>query len=351
MAGTITALEYLEKPAHKVAPVCVLFGDEVFLKQEVLETLRGTVLSEEDADFSYSEFNGESVEAHTVFDCLSTVALFGGGQRLVAVRKGDDFVSRHRSALEAYVTHPKANSILVLEVASWPSNTKLAKAVASAGLAIECKTPAPQALAKWLVIRAQKKHEARLDRQAAELLIDTLEPELGILDQELAKLALSAGPGKTIDAPLVREMVGGWRTKTTWDMLDLATSGNAAEAILQLDRLLAAGENPIAILAQVGSTLRRFAAAARVVEQAERAGRRTTLKYALETAGFRSFVIAKAENQLRQLGRQRSVHLYRWVLDVDLALKGASSAPLRARVALENLITRMSRIADVAKAR
>jgi len=348
MAGVTPALEYLDRPASAVPPVCVLFGDEPFLKQEVLESLRATVLDQDDADFSFTEFNGESVEAHEVFDCLSTVALFGGGQRLVAVRKADEFVSRHRAALEGYVARPKASGILVLDVTTWPANTKLAKAVATAGLSLECKTPAPQALAKWLVARAKKKHHARLDRQAAELLIDTLEPDLGVLDQELAKLALSAAADGTIDAPLVRELVGGWRTKTTWDMLDLATSGNAAEAILQLDRLLAAGENPIAILAQVGSTLRRFAAAARVVEQAERAGRRTTLKYALETAGFRSFVVAKAENQLRQLGRQRSVRLFRWVLDVDLALKGASSAPLRARIALEQLITRMSRAADSA---
>ena len=40
----------------------------------------------------------------------------------------------------------------------------------------------------------------------------------------------------------VRELVGGWRTKTTWDMLDLAAAGNAGRAILELDRLLSAGE-------------------------------------------------------------------------------------------------------------
>ncbi len=170
--------------------------------------------------------------------------------------------------------------------------------------------------------RATKKHGARVDRQAAELLLDTLEPDLGLLDQELAKLALSAGADGTIDPQLVRELVGGWRTKTTWDMLDLAAAGHAGEAILQLDRLLAAGESPIAIIAQIGSTLRRFAAAARIVEQAESAGRRTTLKHALEAAGFRSFVAAKAETQLRQLGRQRSVRLYRALVEADLAPQG-----------------------------
>ena len=173
-------------------------------------------------------------------------------------------------------------------------------------------------------------------------MLDTLEPDLGLLDQELAKLALSAGIDGTIDAKLVRELVGGWRTKTTWDMLDLAASGHAAEAILQLERLLSAGENPVGVLAQIGSTLRRFAAAARVVDRAERAGRRVNLKQALEAAGFKPFVLGKAEMQLRQLGRQRSAKLYRWVLEADLALKGSSSAPARARIVLERLIARLS---------
>ncbi|HEY4310506.1 MAG TPA: DNA polymerase III subunit delta [Pirellulales bacterium] len=346
MSGITQALDFLEKTTATVPAVCAVFGDEVFLKHEALDHLRSLVLEDGDADFSLTEFTGDDVEAHQVFDCLSTVALFGGGRRLVVVRKADDFVSRNRAALETYVAHPKSSGVLVLEVATWPANTKLAKAVAAEGWSVECKAPSTQALTKWLVARATKKHQARLERQAAELLLDTVEPDLGLLDQELAKLALSAGVNGTIDAALVRELVGGWRTKTTWDMLDLATAGHASEAILQLDRLLSAGESPVAVLAQIGSTLRRFASAARIVEQAERAGRRTTLKQALETAGFRSFIAAKAETQLRQLGRQRSARLFRWVLDADLALKGGSSSPARARIVLDQLIARMSRAAD-----
>ena len=84
---------------------------------------------------------------------------------------------------------------------------------------------------------------------------------------------------------------------------------------------------PIAILAQIGSTLRRFAAAARLIEQAEAAGRRLSLRQALEEAGFKAFTLSKAESQLRQIGRVRAARLYRWLLDADLALKGSSSSP------------------------
>jgi hypothetical protein len=82
------------------------------------------------------------------------------------------------------------------------------------------------------------------------------------------------------------------------------------------------------------------------VEQAERGKRRVELRSVLEQAGFKPFVIGKAERQLKQIGRARGKQLYRWLLEADLAMKGASSSPPRARLVLEQLIVRLSAAAD-----
>jgi DNA polymerase-3 subunit delta len=187
---------------------------------------------------------------------------------------------------------------------------------------------------------ARDRHGAKLERDAADALMEIVGPELGLIDQELAKLAAST-QGQPIDSQLVQELVGGWRAKTAWDMLDAAVEGRTGEALLELDRLLLSGENPIAVMGQIGSTLRRFAAATRAIEQSEAAGRRPNMRQALETAGVKSFVMQKVEAQLRRLGRQRAGRIYQWLLDADLALKGTSSAPARARTVLEQLVVRL----------
>jgi DNA polymerase-3 subunit delta len=130
-------------------------------------------------------------------------------------------------------------------------------------------------------------------------------------------------------------------------MLDAALAGDAPTALVELDRLLIGGENPIGLLGQIGSTLRRLAAATRLVEEAEQAGRRASLRAALEEVGVRPFVVAKSESQLRQLGRQRAGKLCQWLLDADLALKGDSQLP--ARTVLEQLVVRMARQPQGAK--
>ena len=344
MPAALHAIDYLSaKTKTATPPVCVVFGDEPFLKRLALARLRGEVLEGDDGELSFTALDGDEATARDVFDCLATVALFGGGRRLVLVEAADDFVTRNRPALEDYVARPKPSGVLVLEVNSWPSNTKLYKAVAASGLAIECKAPAASTLVKWLVERARATHQAKLDRNAAELLVEVVGPEMGLLDQELAKLAVSVSAEHAITPELVQQLVGGWRVKTTWDMLDAAAAGNAAEAIVELDRLILAGENPIGILAQIGSSLRRFATAARLVEQAEAEGRRTSLRQVLETAGVKSFVLGKAESQMRQLGRRRAGQLHRWLMEADLALKGSSSSGQRPRIVLEQLVARMSK--------
>lgn len=339
----VHAIDFLAETADQSVPAVVsLFGDEGFLKGLALNQLRQNVLKGDDGEFSLSRFDGRSVEWRSVSDELATVGLFGGGRRLIVVDDADDFVSEHRSQLEDYTARPSRTATLALVVDSWPSNTRLAKAVAAAGLAVECKAPPEAKLLKWLTTWAKQRHGARLEREAAELLLETVGPELGLIDQDLAKLAAAAG-AHPIGPDLVQKLVGGWRAKTAWDMLDAAVEGRTRQALVELDRLLLSGENPIGVLAQIGASLRRFAAATRVIEQSEAAGGRANLRQALELAGVKPFVMQKTEAQLRKLGRDRAGAFYRWLLDADLALKGSSSSPARSRIVLEQLVVRLGR--------
>jgi len=364
MSHTIHAFDYLRAPdKHTPAAVSVMFGDEAFLKQLVTRQLRTNVLEDDDAPFA--TFAGDNVEWRDVADELSTVALFGGGgRRLAIVEDADDFVRDNRARLEDYVEKPRSNSVLVLEVTNWQSNTRLYKAVDQSGLQIECRAPQKAVgkrkvldegrLIKWLSSWASQRHDAKLLPVAGELLLELVGPEFGLLDQELAKLALFAERGGEITPEMVRDVVGGWRTQTIWELLDAACDGDTADALGQLDRLLQSGEHPVALFGQISWALRRFAAATRIYQHAERVGRKPSVRQALEQAGFRKWpkeAMERAERQLRQLGRERAARMHRWLLETDLALKGSHSAPHRARLALEKLLVRMAKHLSPAAAR
>ena len=357
MAGeSHTALEFLSRPTADADPnVCVIGGDDAFLQHEVRKTLTDRLAADDPDELTIHSFEGQHVELRDVLDALAERTLFGSARQVVVVSDADPFVKAFRSQLEEYVEKPVAESTLILMVKSWTANTRLAKAIAKAGLTIRCQIPQKgreltsftKQLKDWLILLAKTQYEVQLDRAAVDLLIDLLPTEVGMLCQEVAKLSLLVDQNNTIDVKLVREHVGSWRTRKTWDMIDAAADGNAAEALQQLDRLLAAGEEPHALLPQMASTLRRFAAATRIYESTEQAGRRGSIKASLQQAGMPPFKLSSAESQLRQLGRARAKKLYGWLLESDLQIKGYNSPKDRARRVLETLIVRLSREANL----
>ena len=341
MGQIFSAKDFLVSPPKgPVPPVCVVFGQEVFLKRQVLRVVREQLGGQAEGDLAIERFAGAQADWAEVSQALWTLPMFGPPVRLILVEEADGFVSRFREPLEQYVGQPCRKSVLVLEVSSWPSNTRLAKAVATSGWTVDCSPFRAGQIAGWLAVWARQTYQIRLEPEAAHLLVDWIGTELGLLDQELQKLALAVGPNGRVLPEHVQKYSASWRTKTVWEVLDAALAGNLSEALTHLDRLLLAGETPVGLFAQMSASLRRFAAAARRVLDAEASGQRISLREALRQAGVVPYFLDKAEAQLRRLGRARASQLYRWLLETDLALKGSSALP--PRLVLEGLLVRLA---------
>jgi DNA polymerase-3 subunit delta len=318
--------------AKKLQPVYVLYGDEDFLKREVVTALRKVVFETSENEFGLSTHAGESADFAAVRDELETLP-FLSPRRMVVVENADPFVTRYRSALEKYFGHPSATGILVLIVKSWPSNTKLAKMIDSAG-AISCKAPPVYKLPEWCVEWAKSRHGKELPLSAARLLVDLVGVEMGVLDQELAKLAIYVGSKPKITAADVDQLVGSSREQNTFKIFDAIGAGRPGEALTILDRLFEQGEEPLAILGAFNWQLRRLAKVVGLRRQG------VPLSDALDRAGVQEFAQRGVEQQLRHLGPQRAERLYDWLLEVDFGLKGASQLP--PRTLLERLVARLA---------
>jgi DNA polymerase-3 subunit delta len=348
MSEPLLAIDLLDRPAElPEGRIYVLAGDDPFLKSQALSVIKIQITGGDEGEFAFHRWDGSEATPRDVFDELNTVGLFGSGSRLVMVTDADSFVTKYRSELESMIPQVRSGSALVLDVNAWPSNTRLYKLSLASGAIVKCTAPPEARLAGWVSKWGRARHGIVVDRQAADALVEIVGPNAGLLDQELSKLALVTPPESPVRESDVRDIVGGWRAKTAWSMLDAALDGQAAESLEQLDRLLMSGEHPVGILAQISSTLRRFSQAALQIEHAELVGERIQLRTALERAGVKPFVMARAEAQLRRLGRARALRLPQLLLDADLALKGTSSAPARARLTIEQLLVGLAQSAPL----
>ncbi len=328
------SLAFLEHAGdHEPQPVYVLYGDEAFLKRQVLAVLRPLILGPEGTDFGLSSHDGDRASFAAVHDELETLP-FLSPRRLVVVDNADPFVTRHRAALEKYVAEPSATGVLVLDVKAWPSNTRLYKLVGT-DAALSCKALAAHRLPAWCVQWAAARYSKKLLGPAAELLVQLVGQDMGQLDQELAKLAIYVNPANRIEAGDVDRLVGRSRSENTWKIFDAIGQGRIVEALGILDHLLDQGEEPLRILGAFSMQLRRLAQAARLTQQGH------SLNAALEEVGVPPYNLKGCEQQLRHLGLRRVDRVYEWLLEADLGLKGSSQLP--PRTLLERLVLRLAR--------
>jgi DNA polymerase-3 subunit delta len=324
------SLSFIEASKINPEPFYVLFGDDDFLKRQVVEKLRAGVFGATDNDFGFSSYEGESSVFSAIRNELETLAFFGP-RRLIVIRDADPFVTRYRTDLEKYLAQPAAG-ILVLQVKSCPSNTRLYK-LAKSGV-IACSTPAPEQLLPWCRSWSVSRYGKELTIAGARLLVNLVGTEMGLLDQELSKLASYVGPAAKIDEADVDQLVGNCRAANTFKILGAAGSGRPGEALAILDRLFEQGEEPLGILGALSYQLRQLARAGRLHLQG------VPLYQALDKAEIPPFARRRCEEQLRHLGPERVGQIYDWLLDTDLGLKGGSSSP--PRLVLERLVVRLA---------
>jgi DNA polymerase III subunit delta len=339
--------------------IIVLAGGEPFLSRHLLGLLRDRLVpDEEDRSWAWREFAGdEPLDPRDVFDEAATVPLFASATRAAVVRQADAFVTAARESLERIASNPRGGrGLVILEVKTFQATTRLAKAAAKQGLVIDTAIPARKDLAGWVRKWAEAGHGIKLAAPTAQQLLERVGGSLGLADQALARLAAATpagGRSKPIPPEAIDEFAGTPGERSAWGMIDSASSGDAAAALVELAALLEAGESPIAIAAQASAVLRKLSTAARLLALPAGEGRPAGVEQALREAGVGAWpkALAQAREALGQLGASRARRLPIWLRDLDLALKGEASRGLRSRLAVERLFCRLARQSERTKQR
>jgi DNA polymerase-3 subunit delta len=333
------ALQFLDQPAGaKRLPVYALSGDEDFLKRRARERIIAAALGDADPAFAVSVYPGDKLDFSTVRNDLDTLP-FLSPCRVVVVESADPFITEHRAALERYVGHPSPAGVLILEAKAFPETTKLAKALPDAAKVV-CKAPYADKLPGWCAGWAKAAHKKRLAADAAELLVDLVGPAMGLLDQEIEKLAVAVGKAP-ITAEDVDRFVGRSKAADVFRIMDAIGEGKPAVALGILEDLFAEGEDPMAILGPLTWQLRQLAAVGRAIADGQ------SLSAAMEAVGVPRFRRESFERQARWLGLRRLTKMTEWLVEINLGLKGGN--PLPERVQVERLIVKLARPREEAK--
>ena len=309
-----------ECQAGRLRRAYLLAGDEPLLRDDALALLRDAALGSAEADFNLDRFDA-SCTAGALVDALRTLPVFAE-RRLVVLLEPEGRRASSKALLEAvgdWVADggDDESSVLVVAVTRADKRARWVKAFGDAIVACEAPKRARELAA--FVQEEAARQEVALERGVAEALAERVGPQLLLLRNEIAKLALLAGPGEAVTRAHVGAGTALSAEEPIWDLTDAIGEGRSAEALRVLGRLLAAGAPPPVLLGALVSHFRRLVRTA-----------------AGSDVPAPPFVRKKLAAQARRYGAGRLRNALGAIHETDLALKGAGG--LRPELALERLV-------------
>jgi DNA polymerase-3 subunit delta len=299
-------------------PVYLLAGEEPLLREDALRALRLAVLGDAGDAFDLDRLPAAKLEAGALRDAVRRLPVLAP-RRLVIVEDLEAVRAGVADALPALVAELAAGApcVLVAVAAKLDRRAKWAKALEDA--LVDCSPPRRTAEVAEFVRGEAERQGVGFERGAAELLAERAGPQLLWLRQEIAKLALLAGPGQRVSRAHVAAGTLDSAEAPIWDLTDAVGEGRTADALATLAKLLGAGAPEMVVLGSLGSHFRRLL----------RVGNGGSV-------AAPPFVQKKLAQQARRYGARRLRASLDAIHDTDLALKGAGA--LRPDLALERLV-------------
>jgi len=305
-------------------PAYLVVGEEPLLRDDALAALRGAVLADAAVDFNLDRLDGDSVKPGVLTDAVHTLPVMAEHRLVILEEPAGRRAGRGvADVLPELVADLAAGgpTVLVAVAARVDRRSRWVKAFGDALVA--CDAPGRAREVATFIQQEAALQDVPLERGVAEQLAERTGPQLLMLRQEIAKLALLAGPGKKVTRAHVAAGTVDVAEEPIWDLTDAIGEGRSADALRVLTRLSSAGAPSPVVLGSLVSHFRRLL---RTVHGGRIAGP--------------PFVRKKLDVQARRYGARRLRASLDAIHETDLAIKGAGG--LRPELALERLVIALS---------
>lgn len=221
---------------------------------------------------SSSTLDGRTVTIRAVINDIASIGFFSAGRVVIVEdllarlgKPGARDGSKPPDWAALFGAVPTASTLILLDVSLTAVPAAVKKALPEDAEVSLSQPPRANALLAWLQACAAR-HQSSMDRNAAQQLAMSLypqswandrpnpaydrPPDMELLENEIARLALAAYPNP-ITAQIVRDNVAVSEDDKIFEFLDAASRGNLPIALQQLEKLMANGEDPAKLFAQL----------------------------------------------------------------------------------------------------
>ncbi len=251
-----------------LCPVYLLTGEDVYRKAEAIKRLKQVVGPD---DFNFLKMAVSASAVAEVLAQANTAPVFSNTRLIILtdidkLRKG----SKEQQALLEYVRRPLPTTVLVL-THNDPKKLKTDKTLSATceetGRVVNFEELRNEALAAW--VREKLTAQGLVPTfEAVDLLCQSVGSELSALENEIEKLALFTAQreDKKITATEVLACIGFRKEENPFELANALTACNKKQALAQIDKLFAAGEDPVGVLSKMTYPILKMARIKRMTQ-------------------------------------------------------------------------------------
>jgi DNA polymerase-3 subunit delta len=256
----VNALASIPSLGKEPGGVFYLHGEDYFRKDGALRALVDAHLDPATADFNYDPVRGGETDAETLASLISTPPMMAEW-RVVVVREVEGLAnSKHARdvLLKAAGSPPPGLALILSCTVPSGSKAKFYRELAKHARSVEFRAITEADVPGWLIDRGREEHGLEIDVDAARSLASAIGTNLGVLSQELAKLADFVGDRGTVTVDDVRAAGTRLPSQDRWQWFDLVGERKFGQALGAVPILLGQGETGVGLVIGLAAHLLRI---------------------------------------------------------------------------------------------
>ncbi len=243
--------------------VFYLHGGDEFRKSVAVDALVEQYADPATRDFNFDVLRGSETSVEQLASVIATPPMMAEW-RVVLVKETEALApspAARKVVLDTAAKPPPGLVLILRTTVPRQSRARFYRDLARTPGAVEFKPVPADAVPAWLVSWAKDELGVTVRVEAAQALVGGAGADLGVLTQEVRKLADMVGPGQPVDVDAVRR--GGIRLprQDRWAWFDLVGNRQIPEAVRGLPILLQQGETAVGLVIGLSSTLLRIGVA------------------------------------------------------------------------------------------
>lgn len=251
------------------------YGEEIFLLHHYLEQLRKVIIDELTESFNYHKLTSETFDIRDFADCVENLPMMAE-RTMVVVDEIDIFKMNEgdrEKMMDIFSDIPDyCTVVFTYETTAFKPDKRLKKlwdAVNKHGELIEFAKQSQRDLVTWIT-RHFAANGKRINPDLCAYLIDITDGTMTSLSGEISKICAYSGADEIwkSDIDAVTEPV---LDAVIYQMTDALSQGEYGGALIKLQQLLKMQQEPLVILAAIGSHFRRLSTARTLLDNGKNA--------------------------------------------------------------------------------